>query len=158
MCAIVLMEPSICRYVKSGDQTDILRAGYWPSYNIAFYEDIYSISGYRDAVELHGTEFSYQLCPRAEIFRRDQGKVGSLLPQYSWNNTFCVINALYAQLQVTDMESMKYIMRYNDYKNDIYSKGDPMNTICSRGDMKNEPASDGCYDTKVDLIGYWLQY
>lgn len=35
-----------------------------------------------------GLDFSYALASRAKIFRRDQGKV-------------------------TDMESMKYIMRYN---------------------------------------------
>ena len=47
------------------------------------------------------------------------------------------------------MESMKYLMRYNDYKNDIYSMGDPMNTICSRGDLQSERSNYGCYDTKV---------
>ena len=61
--------------MESGDQTDILRAGYWSSYNIPFYEDIYNMSGYFTAFEAHGTDFSYSLCPRAKIFRRDQGKV-----------------------------------------------------------------------------------
>ena len=68
------------RYMKSGDQTDILRAGYWSSYNIPFYEDIYNMSGYFTAFEAHGTDFSYSLCPRAEIFRRDQGKVKKKQP------------------------------------------------------------------------------
>ena len=36
----------------------------------------------------HGTDFSYDLCPRAKIFRRDQGGV-------------------------TDLASLKHIMRYN---------------------------------------------
>ena len=63
------------RYVKSGDQTGILQAGYWPSYNVPFYEDVFDSLGYSTAVEAYGTEFSYQLCPRAKIFRRDQGKV-----------------------------------------------------------------------------------
>lgn len=66
--------------MKSGDQTDILRAGYWSSYNIPFYEDIYNMSGYFTAFEAHGTDFSYSLCPRAEIFRRDQGKVKKKQP------------------------------------------------------------------------------
>ena len=26
--------------VVSGDQTEILRAGYWPSYNVPFYEEV----------------------------------------------------------------------------------------------------------------------
>ena len=28
------------RLVVSGDQTEILRAGYWPSYNVPFYEEV----------------------------------------------------------------------------------------------------------------------
>lgn len=36
----------------------------------------------------HGEDFSYDLCPRAKIFRRDQANV-------------------------TDLDSLKYIMRYN---------------------------------------------
>ena len=28
------------RLVISGDQTEILRAGYWPSYNVPFYEEV----------------------------------------------------------------------------------------------------------------------
>lgn len=51
--------------------------------------------------------------------------------------------------QVRDMDTMKNIMRYNDYKNDVYSLGSPMNAICSRGDLLNPPESGGCYDTKV---------
>ena len=30
------------RLVASGDQTEILRAGYWPSYNVPFYEEVSS--------------------------------------------------------------------------------------------------------------------
>lgn len=63
-------------------------AGYWPSYNIPFHEKIYNLSGYAAYVEKYGMDFSYELAPRAKIFRRDQGKV-------------------------TSLESMKYIMRYN---------------------------------------------
>lgn len=63
-------------------------SGYWPSYNVPFFEEIYNKSGYPDVVAKQGPDVSYQLAPRAKIFRRDQGKV-------------------------TDMESMKKIMRYN---------------------------------------------
>ena len=63
------------RKVESGDQTEILQAGYWPSYNVPFYEDIFRVSGYAEMVEKHGMDFSHQLCARAKIFRRDQGNV-----------------------------------------------------------------------------------
>lgn len=46
------------------------------------------MSGYGEYVQKYGLDFSYEMAPRAKIFRRDQGKV-------------------------TDMKSMKRIMRYN---------------------------------------------
>lgn len=49
------------------------------------------------------------------------------------------------------MESMKYLMRYNDYKNDPYSLGNPMNAICSRADLQSPPRAGGCFDTKVSM-------
>lgn len=60
--------------MESADQTSILREGYWPSYNIPFYEDIYDMAGYKE-LEEKGLTFSYQLNPRAKIFRRDQANV-----------------------------------------------------------------------------------
>lgn len=112
--------------VVSSDQTEILRAGYWPSYNVPFHEQIYNLSGYPDFVKKHGLLYSYQLSDRAEIFRRDQGKV-------------------------VDMLSMKRILRYNDYPHDVYSDHNPFNSICARGDLliPSDRSPSGCYDTKV---------
>jgi len=111
--------------VEGQDETPILRAGYWPSYNIPFFENIYNLSGYPQLVDQHGPDFSYQLAPRAKIFRRDAGSVG-------------------------DMNKMKAIMRYNDYVHDAYSEKNPCDTICCRGDLdSSSPSAIGCYDTKV---------
>uniref|UniRef100_A0AAA9RUV4 Phospholipase B-like n=1 Tax=Bos taurus TaxID=9913 RepID=A0AAA9RUV4_BOVIN len=111
-------------YVEYSEQTAVLRRGYWPSYNIPFHEKVYNWSGYPILVKKLGLDYSYDLASRAKIFRRDQGKV-------------------------TDMESMKYIMRYNNYKQDPYSKGDPCNTVCCREDLNSHsPSPGGCYDTK----------
>ncbi|XP_076075549.1 phospholipase B-like 1 [Mytilus galloprovincialis] len=128
---IVEQIPSL---VKSADTTSILRTGYWPSYNVPFFEEIYNMSGYPGYVAQHGTEFSYQLAPRAKIFRRDEGKV-------------------------VDLMSMKKIMRYNDYENDPYSEGDSCNAICCRGDLKKDnPRPDGCYDTKVSNLAMAMNF
>ncbi|KAL0992957.1 hypothetical protein UPYG_G00101460 [Umbra pygmaea] len=111
--------------VEYSDQTQTLRRGYWPSYNIPFHQLIYNLSGYRTMWEEYGEDFSYDLCPRAKIFRRDQA-------------------------EVKDITSLKHIMRYNDYKNDPYSKGDPCKSICCRNDLREKnPTPGGCYDTKV---------
>lgn len=108
--------------------------GYWASYNIPFHKTIYNWSGYPLLVHKLGLDYSYDLAPRAKIFRRDQGNV-------------------------TDMASMKYIMRYNNYKEDPYSKGDPCSTICCREDLNGaSPSPGGCYDTKVADIFLASQY
>lgn len=64
------------------------KKGYWASYNVPFHQDIYNLSGYELMLNQLGEDYSYDLCPRAKIFRRDQGRV------LSW-------------------ASMKHIMRYN---------------------------------------------
>ncbi|XP_017272018.1 phospholipase B-like 1 isoform X2 [Kryptolebias marmoratus] len=111
--------------VQHSDQTQALRRGFWPSYNIPFHRDIYILSGYGEMWKEYGNDFSYDLCPRAKIFRRDQANV-------------------------KDLDSLKYIMRFNNYKKDPYSEGNPCKTICCRNDLKAEKASPGgCYDTKV---------
>ena len=43
--------------------------------SFVFPQQIYNLSGYPEFVKKHGLLYSYQLAPRAEIFRRDQGKV-----------------------------------------------------------------------------------
>ncbi|KAG8006400.1 Phospholipase B-like 1 [Nibea albiflora] len=111
--------------VEYSDQTQALRRGYWPSYNVPFHQKIYTLSGYGQMWEEYGNDFSYDLCPRAKIFRRDQG-------------------------HVKDLDSLKYIMRFNDYKKDPYSEGNPCKSICCRGDLNEmNPSPSGCYDTKV---------
>ncbi|GFR79104.1 phospholipase B-like [Elysia marginata] len=113
--------------VVNDDLTHLLRAGYFPSYNIPFFEEIYNRSGYPEMAKKPGAgqKYSYQLAPRAKIFRRDQSTV-------------------------KDLTSMKAIMRYNDFKHDPYAGGSPWGAICSRGDLDPQnPVVDGCYDTKV---------
>ncbi|KAI2666912.1 Phospholipase B-like 1 [Labeo rohita] len=58
--------------VEYSDQTQTLRRGYWPSYNVPFHRKIYDLSGYEQMWKKYGEDFSYDLCPRAKIFRRDQ--------------------------------------------------------------------------------------
>ncbi|KAI4796679.1 hypothetical protein KUCAC02_026822 [Chaenocephalus aceratus] len=127
--ALTLVE-QIPGKVMHSDQTQALRRGYWPSYNIPFHEEIYNLSGYSAMWKRYGEDFSYDLCPRAKILRRDQAKV-------------------------FDLSSLKHIMRYNNYKRDPYSKGHPCKTICCRNDLRpRRPRPGGCYDTKDDSGAY----
>ncbi|EIE22757.1 laminin A, partial [Coccomyxa subellipsoidea C-169] len=109
------------------DQTEILSRGYWPSYNVPFYPEIYRFEAAPTSqLSFFQTWFIiYQLAPRATIFRRDAGNV-------------------------TDLDSLKRLMRSNNYQNDPYSDGKALNAICGRGDLDGaKPRAYGCYDSKV---------
>lgn len=58
---------------------------------------------------------------------------------------------------MTDINSLKRIMRYNGFPDDPLSGGSPFGAICSRGDLASKsPSPVGCYDTKVtDLDMAW---
>lgn len=124
--------------VVYGDITQELERGYFPSYNVPYFPEIYEKSGYptmthtlrnkSEDFSMALSGLSYQLCPRAMIFRRDQGTV-------------------------VDMNSFKTILRSNAYKTDPYAKGSPYGAICSRGDLAGD--TGGCYDTKVTSAS-WL--
>mmetsp|Transcript_30716 Transcript_30716/g.80404 ORF Transcript_30716/g.80404 Transcript_30716/m.80404 type:complete len:565 (+) Transcript_30716:27-1721(+) len=127
--------------VAGGDQTETLERGYWPSYNVPFYGEVYSRSGYsahldraagRDnaGIITNGLGPEYQIgAPRSQIFRRDQGKV-------------------------VDMTSFKELLRYANYSDPIaVSNGhvDYGAALCMRGDLSDggKGGAGGCYDTKV---------
>ncbi|GFR40953.1 hypothetical protein Agub_g1617, partial [Astrephomene gubernaculifera] len=123
--------------IKSADMTGELSRGYWPSYNVAFFPEVYQAAGYPDMISrlaaqgAHKYSFPirllrYQVAPRAAIFRRDQGGV-------------------------TELEGLKRIMRYNDWQHDPYAEGNPVGAVCPRGDLLEGPQAiaKGCYDSKV---------
>jgi len=120
-------------YIEAADATNILNFGYWPSYNIPYFKSIFNMSGYPEYVKKYGNFFSYELCPRATIFRRDQVKV-------------------------KDFDGLQYILRYNDYKNDPLSSGNPRYSICGRNDLDPAiPAAGGCSDSKSISSDYALK-
>jgi len=120
--------------VVGADQTSLLTFGYFPSYNVPFFPEIYNRSGYPSVNERMGDVpgLGYQNAPRAQIFRRDQGSV-------------------------TNITAFQNIMRYNDYQHDPISKGDPFSAICSRGDIGGEHQAFGCIDTKVTSYSLYKQ-
>jgi len=113
-------------YVESMDATSFLtKDGFFPSYNIPYFPFIYNISGYPAQYALHGDAYSYSACPRANIFRRDAGKV-------------------------VTYQDMQNIMRYNEYQTDPLSLGDPCNGISARCDLNTTSAFPfGGFDCKV---------
>ncbi|XP_054257974.1 putative phospholipase B-like 1 [Macrosteles quadrilineatus] len=84
-------------YIRYEDQTSrLVSQGYWPSYNVPFYKDVFDLSGNQELVDKYGDWFSYDKTPRALIFHRNQSSV-------------------------TDLDSLMKLLRYNNYKNDPHS-------------------------------------
>ncbi|CAG2181464.1 unnamed protein product, partial [Oppiella nova] len=84
--------------IHSADVTPILRAqGYWASYNVPYFQDIYQLSGNEDLFRKFGPYYSYNSTARALIFKREESKV-------------------------TDLKTLYSLMRYNDFKKDPLSE------------------------------------
>lgn len=104
--------------VISADKSDLLyQTGYWASYNVPYFEEIFNASGQVDLMKKYGDWFSYSKTPRAQIFRRNQ-------------------------TLVHDLKSMVKLMRYNDFLHDPLSRCgscDPKqngeNAISARSDL-----------------------
>ncbi|XP_008933284.1 PREDICTED: putative phospholipase B-like 2, partial [Merops nubicus] len=104
--------------VVVGDQTELLyQQGYWASYNLPYYEEIFNASGTPELVKKYGDWFTYDKNPRAQIFRRNQ-------------------------TLVHDLDSMVRLMRSNNYLQDPLSRCggcDPPqnaeNAISARSDL-----------------------
>lgn len=84
-------------YTESRDVTWFLRKyGYWPSYNIPYILSISRLSGF-DVKGQENNWYRWGYSPRARIFQRDHNKV-------------------------TDIESLRKLMRYNNYQHDEFSR------------------------------------
>ena len=68
--------------VVAGDRSETLARGYWPSYNVPYWPEVYNKSGYGQMAAKFGNAFSYELAPRAQIFRRDQVAVLCLVSNF----------------------------------------------------------------------------
>ncbi|KAF2073649.1 hypothetical protein CYY_005034 [Polysphondylium violaceum] len=100
-------------YYQSQDVSQYLSsASFWASYNRPFFVEIQQLMGYTYYEQLYGNILSYDMNPRAMIFKRDQDNVNSL-------------------------EGMQAIMTYNQYQTDPYSQGYPGNAIAARFDIES---------------------
>eukprot|EP00937_MAST-01D_sp_MAST-1D-sp2_P007370 g7370.t1 len=111
------------------DQTPALAAGHWASFNKAFYRATAQRSGQAAAAAKDGPGESWQMAKRAQIFRREVGRVRS----------------------VPDVQRF---LRLNRYQTDPISAGHPCDTIACRGDLiTGSPEASGATDGKVAAAG-----
>ena len=139
--------------VVAQDQTSTLERGSWPAYTVPFFPEVQRASGISSlplssssrsppspsspllsASEKAVKWLSYQLSPRAMLFRRDGTSLRSAA-------------------------DLRALMRSNTFKaKDPLSGGDPVAAICGRGDLEGDRSSSagtskrqasGCFDAKV---------
>jgi len=113
------------------DVSSVLRnQGYWSSFNIPYFDEVFRASGHQEMVDKYGDFYSYNNNPRAQMFARDQDKA-------------------------RDVDSMIELMRYNDFQNDPLSRCNctppysAENSISSRNDLN---PINGSYPIK--LLGH----
>ncbi|KAM3610637.1 uncharacterized protein V6R79_006785 [Siganus canaliculatus] len=147
---LVVLEQIPGTVIYSDKTEELLEKGYWASFNIPYYEQIFNASGCNELVEKFGPWFSLDQNPRAQIFRRNQ-------------------------TSVTDVDSMIRLMRYNNFKEDPLSKCegcDPPsngeNAISARSDLNPangtypfgalKQRSHGGTDMKLTSYGMFRDY
>lgn len=108
-------------------ETRILKRGYWPSYNIPFFEDMIELAGYPQLFKEHPELIKIKhhfMGSRPSIFRRDHVKVNSI-------------------------EDYKDLLTSNNYKTEPFVYGSPKHPIAARYDLDpNDPSCFGMTDVK----------
>ncbi|KAL0224111.1 hypothetical protein P9112_003501 [Eukaryota sp. TZLM1-RC] len=124
---IVELMPGVTR---AQDMSSVVnRQGFWSSFNIPFFKDVYQASGYGDKAKEHGDSFVWAKAPRKLIFDREVKNIQSF-------------------------DDMKRVMRYNKYKTDPLMKGDPGFGISARYDLRSDsPKCFGAIDCKIRKLG-----
>lgn len=127
--AIIMAELIPGLFVKEDITNRVIADGYWASFNRPYFSKTSELTMYSAAFAKHGEEFSYEQCPRAKIFKREQKNVHSI-------------------------RDMKKVLRYNHFQTDEYSSKCPDRTIAARYDLdapecKTPKRNNGAIDAKV---------
>lgn len=84
-----------------------LRFGYFASYNVPYFPEIYALSGFAEYAATHVTS-SWQMAPRARLFRRDANSVETLddlksIMRFRFFCLCCVYGVLTVYLKVQQL-------------------------------------------------------
>lgn len=97
--------------------------GYWVSYNKPFFPEVFNAMGFDRAVDAHGSYYSYDKNPRANIFRREIKKAQD-------------------QGTSTSFDWIKKLIRMNKWQTDPLSRGIASFAIAGRYDLIPHPQRD----------------
>jgi hypothetical protein len=117
-------------YIHYDDVTPVLLSqGYWASYNEPYFSDIAELS-LNAQLCAQNSESCYNTDPRAEIFKRDQGKIMGL-------------------------KDMQWMMGYNNFQNDPLSLGNACQSVACRNDLQPNVSTAypfGAIDSKISSV------
>jgi hypothetical protein len=119
--------------VESIDATAVLNArGFWPSYNIPYFQDLWYALGYGTLVQQYGADGEYL---------------------WSYNNSFRALIFARDAPNVHGVEDMQNIMQENNWQTDPLSKNCSELAICARMDLTAGPLGpadpSGAIDAKI---------
>lgn len=115
-------------YYIARDQSAYLQKNkYWPSYNIPFYEEIFTVSGCAQKAE-NDPDYSWSENPRAKIFQRDAPTV------------------------ISGEMPFQTLMRLNKFQTDPLSKDNADNAIAARDDLNQGGSAYGALDVKMTSV------
>ncbi|KAH0784978.1 Laminin A family protein [Histomonas meleagridis] len=106
-------------YRMSDVTEQLVNDSYFPSINVPWHEDLYNLAGYPEYVKslgIYGPYRSYYESPRYLLMKREVPRIN-------------------------DFDTFKAFMRYNNYKRDNFSQGDPAQQIASRYDLRPLPST-----------------
>eukprot|EP00123_Amoebidium_parasiticum_P015329 comp22904_c0_seq1/m.36227 comp22904_c0_seq1/g.36227 ORF comp22904_c0_seq1/g.36227 comp22904_c0_seq1/m.36227 type:complete len:609 (-) comp22904_c0_seq1:44-1870(-) len=112
------------KFVWADGTPRLRRQGYWPSYNVPYFPEVFNASGYPDMVRLHGNDFTYENCSRAMIFDREAPTTHTV-------------------------QDVQNLLRFNQWQTDPFSHGLAHESISARYDLSPKGSAFGGVDTKV---------
>ncbi len=120
-------------FYQHSDLTPILRqSGYWASYNVPYFPEIYQVSGTAQMFRQYGDAFSWSQCPRAKIYRRDQAAVTNL----AGKSYLMILNLIFFSYFFFVL-GMKKIQRSNRWQTDSFSLGSGAGAVSARADLNS---------------------
>ncbi len=130
---VLEQQPNMIRWE---DMTDYIRStGYWASYNVPFFFEIYEYSGFLKQFQKVGDYRSHRETARAKIFAREEASI-------------------------VNVTSLYHLMRYNDFTKDPMSRCEACSppysselTIAARSDLNDPKGKYSENDLKFSLSG-----
>ncbi|KAF4673853.1 phospholipase B domain containing [Perkinsus chesapeaki] len=120
------------------DMTEVLKWGYWGSYNAPYFPEVRKATKYEYWYNISGMDkFSFSLTTRGKVLRRDSHEA----------------------TKTSEVMDLAQLIRRNRYKTDPLLNGDVFGDLCARGDLRQgRSVAIGCFDSKATNYSWGYQH